>query len=212
MSNPKSATVFQLDLETLGLSNNNAVVAQVGIDVVVLTNVDGKIISSPPECIKSDLCISLSVVDQLKAGRTIDDAVIEWWMNQPREASSTVFGCHTLYKDAARDIALFINANFDKTNPDKMFLMSSDISLDVGNYRGILESNNLPIYFQYNRFPCFRTIREIYGKDNIPKDLAGGVKHNALADAKWQNAALLHMLNDTSNPACNGIRRLLGID
>lgn len=79
-------SVFQLDLETLALSHHNAVIAQIGIDVMRLTtDENGNVIRvyinnacmpvAKEHAIKDTFCVSLSIQDQLSRGRVVGQAV-----------------------------------------------------------------------------------------------------------------------------------------
>ena len=211
-------SVFQLDLETLALSHHNAVIAQIGIDVMRLTtDENGNVIRvhinnacmpvAKEHAIKDTFCVSLSIQDHLSRGRVVEDLVMEWWGKQSQEVTSSVFTNMQTAKHAARMAVSFISNT--RLEGDKNFLMASDISLDVGNFRSLFENEGYELLFPYNQIVCFRTIRNMFGKENLPVMSEKG-KHNALADAQWQNEMLLHILQSNS-PMGESVKRLLGL-
>lgn len=195
-------SVFQLDLETLALSHHNAVIAQIGIEVMRLTtDENGNVIRvhinnagmpvAKEHAIKDTFCVSLSIQDQLSRGRVVEDCVMEWWGKQSQEVTSSVFANMQITKHAARMAMSFISNT--RLAGNRNFLMASDISLDVGNFRSLFENEGYELLFPYNQIVCFRTIRNMFGKENLPV-MNEESKHNALADAQWQNEMLLHIL------------------
>lgn len=137
-------SVFQLDLETLALSHHNAVIAQIGIDVMRLTtDENGNVIRvhinnacmpvAKEHAIKDTFCVSLSIQDQLSRGRVVEDCVMELWGKQSQEVTSSVFDNMQITKHAARMAMSFISNT--RLAGNRNFLMASDISLDVGNLR-----------------------------------------------------------------------------
>ena len=83
-------------------------------------------------------------------------------------------------------------------------------SLDVGNFRSLFENEGYELLFPYNQIVCLRTIRNMFGKENLPV-MNEESKHNALADAQWQNEMLLHILQSNS-PMGESVKRLLGLN
>jgi DNA polymerase III epsilon subunit-like protein len=157
-----------VDLETLGLSPDSAIVS---VGAVVFTK-DG---------IEAEGYWPL-YLDQ--PGRDVDLNTLKWWLQQD-DAARAVFAEKNLFslKSALEHLA-------------EQFCDGTRIWSNGANFDEVLLSSaykqlRMRTPWSYKHVRCFRTIRAQYPDIVIPEQ---GVKHNALDDARWQAQYLIEIM------------------
>lgn len=123
-------------------------------------------------------------------GRTVSDATLEWWSQQPSEARRRVFGGpHTELSDAMRSFTGWINA----LAPTCTRIWAQDPDFDVAILAHCCRMLDIIWPFKFWETRSCRTVKELaYPEGNFPGIAMDGFKHEALADAKVQVIAVQH--------------------
>lgn len=123
-------------------------------------------------------------------GRTVSDATVEWWSQQPSEARERVFGGpHTELCDAMRSFTSWINA----LAPTCTRIWAQDPDFDVSILAHCCRMLDIIWPFKFWETRSCRTVKELaYPEGNFPRVAMDGFKHEALADAKAQVIAVQH--------------------
>lgn len=169
-----------LDLETLGVSSNSAIVSLGAVkfnledtnsDLEYLANSDGRIMYG---VIKLD--------DAMKWG-TIDAGTVKWWLNQNEEARSIFkFNGPTEY---LRTMLVFFN-DFMKINDERACnLWGNGSGFDCVVIENAYKKQELEMTWKFTQQRDLRTIKDIAKRINpkVNNELDIGTRHNALDDA-----------------------------
>jgi exodeoxyribonuclease VIII len=161
-----------LDLETMGTSNNAAIIA---IGAVEFDHTD----------ILREYYEVIDLQSSVEAGLTIDAATVLWWMKQSDAARGQFDGSGRPLISALFDFSYWVG---QCTKNPRMWGNGADFDnvILASAYRAIKEP--LPWNFWANR--CFRTIRQAYPNIDYEKPV---VAHHALHDARAQAMHLIRL-------------------
>jgi hypothetical protein len=123
-------------------------------------------------------------------GRTVSDATLEWWAQQPSEARERTFGGpHTELSTAMRSFTGWLNA----LSPTCTRIWAQDPDFDVAILAHCCRMLDIIWPFKFWESRSCRTAKELaYPEGNFPPVAMNGYKHDALADAKAQVIAVQH--------------------
>jgi hypothetical protein len=198
MKEQKKWKHLMLDLETLG-KTSDAVILSIG---AVPFNMDGEM---------GDIFeVYPTVQDQFKK-RKVEWDTIKWWMEQNEQARKSITSSHSrnqTLKECLEDLNCWClnNTNpnniyhFSDSNLDKDFkVWANGASFDIAIMRHAFTQYDVTIPWSYkNEYDC-RTM--VYMSKISTKNYDSvGIKHNAVADCKWQISWLcdaFHILRGT---------------
>ncbi len=183
-------TDAMLDLETLGIQHD-AVIASVGI---VFFNKGEDVTSEILLSNERTFTATFNLAHQQNVGRKIDADTVRWWIGQSAMAKTggatfaNVGGNQPNYN---RDILVKVSDALK----DVKRLWGNGAGFDNELLRSLFKSYGIPFPLKYWTDCCYRTIKNIAGKDVLPfpKDLT---KHIAIHDAAYQVLNLQHLLKD----------------
>ena len=183
---PKRATLFQFDIETLSLDNTNAVVAEIGCAVhKVEKGHDLKV------TYHDSISILFDMQEQIDSGRHIGANVVQWWMKQNEDARLAMASSLNRVSVSAGISRLrewMLQKMLDDTN---VYFMASAVQFDFGNIESLFKEAGILVPWPHNRIHSQRTLRMINEK-NLNKEFEG--EHTARLDAIKQNEVLLTIL------------------
>jgi len=167
---------LMLDIETLGQSHD-AVVLSAG---AVSFNRDG--ITDKKEWF-------LEVEPQIKLGRKIDYATLQWWNKQSDEARAIFQRQNTVnITYFCHELATFFTTNCGKDGR----VWGNGASFDMPIIESLIKDNKMTVPWSYWRHRCFRTIKGMFPLD-VPFE---GIKHGALPDALHQAKYLVRLFSE----------------
>lgn len=170
-----------IDFETF---DNKPTSAVVSVGVVLFTNT--KIIGKKYWVFKLE--------EQFKAGRTVSESTLRWWLSQSKE-SKKVFDIENLEKGAVKwftldefliDFEGRIGAILKKTkeNWDSVNVWGNGSIFDIAIFEDIYRQIDRPIPWKFWNIIDFRTLDRLSGIKSFVK--REGVHHNALDDSIYQ--------------------------
>ena len=170
---------IMLDLETMGTSNNAAIVA-IGAVVFDIGGVRDTFYK------KIDLCSSSA------HGGVIDASTVVWWLGQNKAAQDELIGEGRV--DLITALQDFHEWTLDMTNQyDVNGIWGNGANFDNVILRNAYRNNQMQEPWNFRQDRCYRTINTEFGQ-NITLPYIG-VKHNALDDAFYQANRLILILN-----------------
>lgn len=159
---------WMLDIETMSLSNANALILSVGA-VEFEINRENTGVDFGPEHMWV-----LNVKEQLARGRHIDNATVKWWAEQSDEAREHWLG------GAEIDISAF-RKEFFAAYPEDAFAWAWGSVFDLGNLASL---GSVP--WKYNKALCARTFCITAPMVRTYSGLPYGAAHDPIADCKTQ--------------------------
>jgi hypothetical protein len=170
---------LMVDIETLDVSISAAIVS---VGAVVFD----------PRGIDYQETFSLTIDEKSNRfhGRSVSDATLTWWAQQPSEARERTFGGpHTELSSAMRSFTSWIN----RLAPTCTRIWAQDPDFDVKILDHCCRSLNIIWPFRFWECRSVRTAKELaYPNGDFPVIAMDGAKHDALSDAKAQVIAVQH--------------------
>lgn len=175
---------IMLDLETLGLATNAAILT-IGA------------VSFDEDQVTSKFYSQVSLTSSVAAGLTVDPDTIKFWMSQPEDARKQAFAGSTPLFVALQDLSVWLKAQGEISE-----VWSNGI-LDTIWLKSAWEASkpqNAPAFdthfFPYYKERDFRTAKALLPRVEIPDE---PIAHHAMHDAKWQAEYLIKTLKE-ANP------------
>ena len=168
-----------VDIETLDVHQSAAIVAI------------GAVVFDPRgETYQETFSLTIDEKSNRWHGRTVSNATLEWWSQQPSEARDAVFGGpHTELSTAMRSFTSWLNA----LSPTCTRIWAQDPDFDVNILAHCCRMLGIVWPFKFWENRSCRTIKELtYPEGDFPPIAMEGHKHEALADAKAQVIAVQH--------------------
>ena len=170
-------TNIMLDLESMGVSSNAAIIA---IGAVEFDDIRG---------IGEEFYTTVDLQSCIDKGLQVDGSTIIWWMKQSEAARKEFFRKGSSLKGALLAFQGWLN----KLETNNIQMWGNGAAFDnviLGNaYKSYKVKQPWPFWGDR----CFRTLKASF--PDIPKFPAVGVAHNALEDAKWQANYLIELVN-----------------
>jgi len=163
-----------LDLETMGVNNNAAIIA---IGAVVFDLEKG--------ILGKSFYYTVDLQSSVDAGGVIDPSTVLWWMGQSNEAGAE-------FERPGNSIQLVLNL-FSAWVPAGSNMWGNGATADNVWLRSAYERLGLTVPWHYRNDRCFRTVKAMHPPIELEDK---GVKHNALADARWQAQYLIKILGN----------------
>jgi len=157
-----------LDLETMGISHDAAIVA-IG---AVLFNETG---------IKDSFYQTIDLRSSADFGE-IDASTVLWWMSQSDAAKKDII-------EAECDIFVALE-RFSIWIPDYVNVWGNGADFDNVILANAYKTLNMTVPWSYHGNKCFRTVKSMNPKPNIERL---GIHHNALDDATYQANYLIDL-------------------
>lgn len=176
-------TKIMLDLETLGLSNNAAIltIGAVAFDQDQVLNTFYR---------------QVSLTSSIAAGLTVDASTLQFWMSQPEDARKQAFGGLTPLYVVLQDLSTWIHSQKDIAEVwsngavDIVWLKSAWESV-----KKIHDKSFSDQFFPYYMERDFRTAKALLPKVEIPDE---PIAHHAMYDARWQANYLIKSLQEAN--------------
>lgn len=160
---------IMLDNETLG-TTADAMILSIG--AVKFDPVTGKIDDN-------GFYVSISVDSNFAFGRRISEDTLIWWLKQPAAAQQVFFE-----PKETLDNALLLLSDWIGTGDYEVWSKGADF--DIPMLAHAYTQCGIEIPWKFWNARCFRTWSKLPGAGSVTVPTAGGVKHNALADAVHQ--------------------------
>lgn len=165
-----------IDLETLG-TDDDAVVLSAGM---VLFNHTG-IFS------QHDYYVRLPLDEQL-GKRSVTASTLEWWMLQPDEARSAVFGKDTNgHRCTIDQLWHDIDTMFRICDVQRVWARGTHFDLTI--LGSLFKQRGAPTPWKYNAPRDSRTILDVLPPELLPK--RSGIAHHALDDARYEAQCII---------------------
>lgn len=174
-------THLMIDFETLG-QKQDCVVLSLG---AVLFTRDG---------VLSEFYTAFDIDTQ--PGRTKQDDTLAWWSKQSVDARAIFEEC----KNGIELISLPEKFNMFIGAQKQVKIWSNGADFDIPILNHIYASYGLEVPWKFFNHRCYRTMKSLFHVEAPFK--FDGVKHNALADAKYQAKCLAHFFRE--NPKADG--------
>jgi len=153
------------DLETLG-TNSNAVILSVGSIEFDIKN----------DKLGRKFYVNIDPQSCIDAGLVMDVSTIMWWMAQSDEARAAFKAQSYPLKDCL--------AAFSEWHPKGAQLWGNGATFDNVILANAYKAVGMKQPWLYSADRCYRTLKAVH--NDVDADATNGVKHNALADAKYQ--------------------------
>ena len=172
---------FMVDLETMGIGPNAAIVAigavAMDTDKLVLTG--------------DEFYGVVSLQSSVDAGLVIDPSTVLWWLGQSDEARKELYGRRSIpLYDALSNFSFWVAKNCPAKG--MRCIWGNGASFDNVVLASAYKAVGRDQPWTYSGDRCYRTMRQLHPAIGGPE--ASGVAHNALADAKWQAEHLMLVL------------------
>lgn len=118
---------------------------------------------------------SVSIDSNLKLGRRISEATIQWWMMQPEEAQAVFSEPKSTLEDALQSMSDWLGHN-------KRFAWSKGSDFDLPMLAHAYTQLDMTIPWEFYNSRCVRTILKAPNAECVSAP-ANALKHNALQDA-----------------------------
>lgn len=166
-----------LDLETLGLSSNSAIMTVSMAEFGLETGSIGKWLE-----------LKLNVIEQLTLkGTEVDIGTIQWWQNQSNEAKQSLQIKEVSFKGFKNAFTTFIDS-IKQTNTEQVFIWGNGATFDNVLLRNMYKrfGEELPIPFYCDM--DVRTITQIIDYTKLKERVGDfiGIKHRGLSDCIHQ--------------------------
>lgn len=170
-------THISLDLETLSTSPN-AVILSIG---AVAFNLEKRIVYSD-----RSFFTCLGIDEQISRGAHINDSTVKWWISQATEAKNDWIEFDHRYS-AQVQVRQFANW-CSKHSMDSTYIWSHGASFDVPIMETCFDRFDIPIPWNFRNIRDTRTLFHYF---KPKKEVGGGTKHTALADAIRQSNMII---------------------
>lgn len=164
---------IMLDLETMGTSNNAAIIAIGAVEFNTDTVTD------------NEFYRVINLESSVRSGGVIDPDTVMWWMKQSDEARSA------LYKSESVHIEYALNGFsrwVEEIGDEKVCVWGNGANFDNVILRNAYENKGIYVPWKFYGDRCYRTIKNLYPDVQINRS---GIHHNALDDAKTQAQHLI---------------------
>lgn len=171
-------TEYMLDLETLGTSPNDAIIA-IGISPM---DIDGRTLGE-------GFYAKVDATSCQKLGMRIDASTVMWWMGQSQAARQEFSNNHehAPIETALEQAAMFIRQT--SRNADKKYIRvwGNGAIMDNAMLLAAFKLADIEAPWAYKGDMCYRTLRELTPNvESIKPEIA----HHALSDAEAQAKTL----------------------
>tara|TARA_R110000868_G_C10972634_1_gene770658 strand:- start:35384 stop:35914 length:531 start_codon:yes stop_codon:yes gene_type:complete len=134
----------------------------------------------------------IDIESQTKAGRSMNESTLLWWMDQSKEAQ-------TVFKEDAQDTKYALDKMIvqiqNRFDLKKLEVYGNGANFDITIMENLLATFELPIPWKFWNIRCYRTIKNLFAGTVMKRE---GTHHNALDDAKDQ-LKHLQMINTNHN-------------
>lgn len=162
---------LMVDIETLGTSNNAAMVSIGAVFFDLAT-----------ETIGAGFTKNIHLATAVRDGGTMDAATVLWWLKQSDVAKGRVFQGGIDIKEVLQDLAIWIGINCDgDVRP-----WGNSANFDLGILSSAFQRNHTPVPWKWSKERCFRTVRNL--NPQVPYKTAekGEGAHDPTVDCKFQ--------------------------
>lgn len=164
---------IMVDLETMGVDNNAAIVS---IGAVQFDPETGEIGSEFYEVIDLSSCV--------EAGLTLDASTIMWWVGQSEAARKALMTPTGTLSE--------ILEKFTRWLPSRPKIWGNGATFDNIILRSAYKALSMDVPWKYYDERCFRTLKKEVPVASVPFK---GVHHNALDDARYQAQCAIEIFN-----------------
>lgn len=173
-----------VDCETLGVGNNPVILA---IGAVVINDDD----AAPSRDRQPVMYHNISIESCLKAGLTVTEGTLVWWMKQPEDPRMAIVHGQSI-NPMTLEAALFALSCLYKDNGCEE-IWSYGATADVIWLQSAYAATGKPCPWTYRDARCLRTLGEVKDPDGAlwPEP---AVKHHALEDALAEAVWLSRLL------------------
>jgi len=172
-----------IDLETLGTRPDAAILSIAAVEFDPETRQLGR-----------EFYEIVDLASSMRTGGTVDASTILWWMKQSNEARGE-------FERAGRDMAhvLYLFSGWLRQKfGESVRIWGNGADFDNVILRSAYTRLGLQAPWSHRQNRCFRTVRNLFPPVEIAVE--DGVKHNALADAKYQARYLCEVLRAQLKP------------
>lgn len=174
-----------VDLETLGLKPGCPIVS---IGAVVFMNA--------PEFRDNLFYCTIAPESQYDIMDSADQSTLNWWNKQSEEAKAEVFNNpNSIDIVAALHRFRSFLEQLQVTSQDEIVIWGNGASFDEPILLEAFTRTLVAIQWNYRNSFCFRTLKMLAEMYNIELPTFEGIKHNALADARYQAQCALRVFN-----------------
>lgn len=165
-----------LDLETMGVDHNSAIIAIGATKFDPLKKFE----------IADSFYVSVDPTDQERFGRVFNGSTVKWWMSKDRDAARAA-----LMSSELIDLGSALMAFDEWFGSESLPLWGNGATFDNVIMRSAYKSINQPAPWEFWHDRCFRTLKNLVPKDFTPAlPPIDGVAHHALYDAIKQTYTL----------------------
>jgi hypothetical protein len=158
-------TDIMVDLETLGLKPGSVILSLAAVPFNTYRNTPFYKIISIGSC--------------REAGLVVDDATLAWWDTQPTPTKVEAFSGSASLRDVLIEFSRFLDSV-----EGKPVLWGNAASFDLKLLEAAYEAAGVKVPWDFRSERCYRTLKNIFPQ--VTSGPFDGLKHNALADAKFQ--------------------------
>lgn len=169
-----------LDIETMGIQSDAAIVA---IAAVAFTILDGEF------NLLDDFDETVDLKSAVQAGGTIDPDAVMWWIEQPEEVRSQLLNGTDSIKSVLARFSGFIFNNYTKSTAE---VWGNGVDFDNVILASAYRRSEIPVPWNFRQNRCFRTLKNLYSQ--VPEPVFIGTKHTALDDARHEALWLKNIL------------------
>lgn len=174
---------LMLDFETLATTPDAAVLS---LGACVFDN----------EKILAEHYTVFDLAAQLKT-RRVDASTIGWWFDQGDAAKAVIKQAVASRKNTPEWGAEFVAWVSQNAEPSKVQVWSNGANFDVVIIEHLLSQLRLSPPWKFWNVRCYRTLKSLFPIETGVE--RGGVKHNALDDAKFQANCVIRHLSSQSD-------------
>lgn len=179
-------TNFMVDLETMGVNPNDAILS---IGIVPFDAKEKKL--------GKGFYAKVSLESCHKLGMNIDPSTVMWWLQQDQAARGEFKGnyAHMPITDALKEVTNFIKTQSERAEIDQLKIWGNGSMMDNALLSAAFDLAGLGVPWSYKSDMCYRTLRALAPD---VKRVEPEIAHHALSDAVAQ-AKTLFAINDKLN-------------
>lgn len=163
---------FMIDLETMGLKTNAAIVS-IGV------------IRFDQTSILERFYTPISLASCLEHGLTTGQSTVDWWQKQSAEARAA-WQCDDA-PSLETGLTLFNQFLTSFGKPENICPWGNGVDFDLVLLNSAYKAINADVPWKYYNHHCFRTIKNMFVVGNM---IRRGTHHNAMDDAEYQTQVL----------------------
>jgi hypothetical protein len=166
-----------LDIETMGISSNAAIVA---IGAVAFDE----------EGLGPELDITVDLHSAMRAGLKVDASTIYWWLKQSEEARESLQRSSKTISAALHSLAQFIEVNCNK---DTVSVFGNGVDFDNIILTNAYNACDIKLPWSYRGNRCYRTLKNTYPEVEFKPVYT---QHVAVCDARNQALHMIEILKE----------------